>query len=255
MRLTSSLVLLCALVFLLIPAAAQAETVEAEGVGIHYAAAEKDALRNAVAIGIGTYIRSRTVVRDFIVQDDRITQTSFGFVTGYKLLSKGLDAGGVYRVRLLVSLEADRKKAASILEGYLKGKGFTCVVKGSASAGQKIIKPEDWLGTIEAGLLDRGLILVPPGWTPDFKVNAEVTLREGRSELSRSNLKVCEIGSLQVRIRDRSGKTIGAVSKDELELHADTGGDLMESCQNLLQTAGREVGNRIATAIVAAGVK
>lgn len=89
---------------------AGAQSVVVDGVGADEAAAQRDAVRNAVEQAAGTYLSSRTLVADGQTQLDEIYAQSQGYVTHTETLSRAQEAGGVrLRVRVEVDMSADSK--------------------------------------------------------------------------------------------------------------------------------------------------
>lgn len=65
--------------------------------------AVKDALRNAVEQGVGVFLGSTTLVRNYQVAFDSILSQSAGYVRTYKIL-KEWEADGLYHVRVLAEV-------------------------------------------------------------------------------------------------------------------------------------------------------
>jgi hypothetical protein len=79
-----------------------------------------DAMRNAVEQGLGTYIKSETLVQNFQLVDDRILSWSAGYVKKYDILSEGKKTD-VYEVQIralvnLADLRADDGALAALIE-------------------------------------------------------------------------------------------------------------------------------------------
>lgn len=83
---------------------AEAREVTVDGVGTDRDSALKDARRNAVEQVIGTFVDSRTLVNNAIVEMDQIYLKSAGFVGKVDILSED-SSGGVYRVRATINVD------------------------------------------------------------------------------------------------------------------------------------------------------
>jgi len=59
-----------------------------------------DALREAVRQGAGINIISNTKVTDYVLNFDRIFSRAFGYVKSFKILSRGYDDTGIYKVKI-----------------------------------------------------------------------------------------------------------------------------------------------------------
>jgi hypothetical protein len=99
---------------------AAAETVEAEGraAGDQRTAREQalaDALREAVRVGVGVDVLSSSGVSDFALDYDRILSSAFGHVKTYKILSSGLGADEIYRVKIKATVEQGAPGAQNTL--------------------------------------------------------------------------------------------------------------------------------------------
>ncbi len=86
---------------------AQNITVEATGYGLTEAQAKADALRNAVEQGAGVKIFSQTEVQNFVALKDIIISESFGWVTGYTVLSSLKKGPQDYEVRVQATVTKD----------------------------------------------------------------------------------------------------------------------------------------------------
>jgi len=67
----------------------------------------KDALRMAVAQGVGTYVNSETRVQNFQLLSDRIYSQASGYVSSYRIISENQEAG-LYRVVVRAKVKLDR---------------------------------------------------------------------------------------------------------------------------------------------------
>ena len=91
------------LFFLMMPPVS-AQQVTVDGMGMDRASALNDAKRNAVEQVIGTYIDSRTLVRDAMVALDEIYARSYGFVKNVELLEE-IREGDSYRIKARVDVD------------------------------------------------------------------------------------------------------------------------------------------------------
>ncbi|MDB2497347.1 hypothetical protein N9X25_09400 [Verrucomicrobiales bacterium] len=117
--LRSGLLIAC-LVMLTNVMAIEAAEVEAEGraAGDQKGAREQalaDALREAVRKGAGVDILATTGVSNFVLEYDRILSAAFGHVTRYEVLSSGLGADQIYRVRIRAEVEKGTPGAQNLL--------------------------------------------------------------------------------------------------------------------------------------------
>ena len=83
---------------------AEAKEVTVDGVGMDRDSALKDARRNAIEQVIGTFVDSRTLVRNAVTEMDQIYLKSAGFVGKIDVLSEGMD-NGVYKVRATINVD------------------------------------------------------------------------------------------------------------------------------------------------------
>ena len=95
--------------------------VEVKGIGIERKDAEQDALRAAIGKAMGVTLRSETTVENFVVVQDAIATHSEGYITGFEVLSEGMEpAGYTVSIRAKVSskpLKADAALLAKSLGG------------------------------------------------------------------------------------------------------------------------------------------
>ena len=82
----------------------EAKEVTVDGVGTDRDSALKDARRNAVEQVIGTFVDSRTLVNNAVVEMDQIYLKSAGFVGKVDVLSEGTD-NGLYKVRATINVD------------------------------------------------------------------------------------------------------------------------------------------------------
>ena len=116
---------------------AGAQSVVVDGVGADEAAAQRDAVRNAVEQAAGTYLSSRTLVADGQTQLDEIYAQSQGYVTHTEILSRAQEAGEVrLRVRVEVDMSADSKLMSRLQTvAFLDDSRIAIVVLDAAGAG------------------------------------------------------------------------------------------------------------------------
>ena len=84
-----------------------AQTVTVTGVGTDKASAIRDATRLAVEQVAGTYIDSRTLMQDLIIQLDEVYKTSHGFVENIDILEEGFDGSENYYIRATINVDTD----------------------------------------------------------------------------------------------------------------------------------------------------
>jgi len=112
--------LVCCVTMLMNMVSINAAEVEAEGraAGDQRGAREQalaDALREAVRKGTGVDILSTTGVSDFVLEYDRILSAAFGYVQKYQIISSGLGADQIYRVKVRAQVEKGTPGAKNIL--------------------------------------------------------------------------------------------------------------------------------------------
>ncbi|UCH62461.1 MAG: hypothetical protein JSU77_11775 [Fidelibacterota bacterium] len=76
------------------------QTVTGEGMGMTHDAALSAAKRNAVENGVGVIVASETLVKNFVVAEDRILSKANGFVKTYEELSSSQGPDGLYTVTI-----------------------------------------------------------------------------------------------------------------------------------------------------------
>lgn len=92
---------------------AEAREVTVEGVGTDRESALRDARRIAVEQVVGTFVDSRTLTNNFMIELDNIYMKSSGFVGKVNVLSEGVQ-NGVYKVRAVI--DVDQNPSAEILQ-------------------------------------------------------------------------------------------------------------------------------------------
>lgn len=76
------------------------QTVTGEGLGMTHDAALSAAKRDAVEKGVGVVVASETLVKNFVVAEDRILSKANGFVKTYEELSSSQGPDGLYTVTI-----------------------------------------------------------------------------------------------------------------------------------------------------------
>ena len=89
---------------------AAAENIRAVGHGNTERMAIHNALRTAIEQKFGAYVRSKTLVKNFVLAADENSVTSAGFVSGWKILSSRVE-NGIFVVEILAELD-DKKISA-----------------------------------------------------------------------------------------------------------------------------------------------
>ena len=97
------------------PHGASAQDVVVDGVGIDRQSALRDAERNAVESVVGTYIDSRTLVKDAMVELDEIYSKSDGYVTNVQVLQENGTAEG-YRIRAQVTVDTTKTELVNRIQ-------------------------------------------------------------------------------------------------------------------------------------------
>ena len=97
------ILLLAGLSFMGIFNTAEAKEVTVDGVGLDRESAIRDARRVAVEEVVGTFVDSRTLTQNYMVELDNIYVKSSGFVGKVNVLSEGFE-NGMYRVRATIDV-------------------------------------------------------------------------------------------------------------------------------------------------------
>ena len=100
-------ILLTFLWILLTFGSVQAKEVTVTGMGIDRDSAVRDATRLAVEKVIGTFIDSRTLMQDLIIQFDEVLKKSHGFVKSVKILDEGRVDSSTYRVTANIDVDTN----------------------------------------------------------------------------------------------------------------------------------------------------
>lgn len=82
---------------------AEAKEVTVDGVGLDRESALRDARRLAVEQAVGTFVDSRTLTANFMVELDNIYTKSTGFVGKINVLSEGVE-NGLYKIRATIDV-------------------------------------------------------------------------------------------------------------------------------------------------------
>ncbi len=102
-RLRSSHLNLCCLLLVLglgTSLGAQTQTVTGEGMGMTHDAGLSAAKRDAVEKGVGVIVASETLVKNFVVAEDRILSKANGFVKTYEEISSSQGPDGLWTVTI-----------------------------------------------------------------------------------------------------------------------------------------------------------
>ncbi len=122
---------------------AEAKEVTVDGVGTDRDSALKDARRNAVEQVIGTFVDSRTLVRNAVTEMDQIYLKSAGFVGKVDILSED-NSGGMYKVRANINVDespnSELLKQVQAVMALNDPKIAVSVVNGDTGAHQKAIE-------------------------------------------------------------------------------------------------------------------
>lgn len=84
-----------------------AQQVNISGYGMTIDEAERDALRNAVEQAVGTLVDSTTLVQNNMLINDEIYTQSRGYITNYTILSKRLNADGMYEIIINANVDTN----------------------------------------------------------------------------------------------------------------------------------------------------
>ena len=86
---------------------AAAQEVTVVGIGVDRDSATRDAARMAVEEVAGTYIDSRTLMENLVIQLDEVYKNSRGFVRSIKILDEGFIDTELYRVQALIDVDSE----------------------------------------------------------------------------------------------------------------------------------------------------
>lgn len=86
---------------------ANAQVVTVTGVGLDKEAAVRDASRKAVEQVVGTFIDSKTLMSDLVIQFDEVYKKSQGFVKDIKILTEDKIDSETYKVQARIDVDTD----------------------------------------------------------------------------------------------------------------------------------------------------
>jgi len=86
---------------------ANAQVVTVTGMGLDRESAIRDASRNAVEQVVGTFIDSKVLMSDLIIQFDEVYKKSQGFVKDIKILSEGKSDDSAYKVQARIDVDTN----------------------------------------------------------------------------------------------------------------------------------------------------
>jgi len=101
------------IIFIGVFSTAAAKEVTVDGVGTDRDSALRDARRVAVEQVVGTFVDSRTLTNNYMIELDNIYLKSAGFVGKVNVLSEGME-NGMYRVRAVI--DVDQNPSPEILQ-------------------------------------------------------------------------------------------------------------------------------------------
>lgn len=146
--------LLAALVAVNFSGSAAAQEVTVIGMGMDRDSATRDAARLAVEQVAGTFIDSRTLMENLVLQLDEVYKNSRGFVKSIKILDEGFIGSELYRVQALVDVD-DTPNSALIDEltmiMQLNDPRISVVAIGTDSARNKSVE-----GVLSESLISAG---------------------------------------------------------------------------------------------------
>ena len=87
----------------------QAKEVTVTGLGVDKDSAVRSASRAAVEMVVGTFIDSRTLMQDLIIQFDEVLKKSHGFVKSIKILDEERIDSSTYRVTAKIDVDTNLK--------------------------------------------------------------------------------------------------------------------------------------------------
>lgn len=128
------------------------------GEGMNMEAARADAFRNAIAQAVGVFVRSDTVVEDYVTKSDKIRTSSRGFIKTFHQLNESTASDGVITVvlKVVVSTEALQEDLKSVVGHEFRNVGHPRVAVVGWFKGRD--RSESEVNSIAVAALNRALI-------------------------------------------------------------------------------------------------
>lgn len=130
----------------------------------------QDALRNAVEQGVGTYVSSETIVKNFTVVEDNIYSKSKGYIKNYDVIREGVSEG-IYEVEIKASVMMDKlsddlESIGLLIEKKHHPRVMVVILSKGNAATYKDIYRESNIHTanqVESMMIEKGFRLVDAG--------------------------------------------------------------------------------------------
>lgn len=100
---------------------AEMKEVEVTGYGSTFTAAKKDAVRAAVEQVMGVKMKSSSLVKEGMLEEDKIASSTDGLVNSFKVINKDRDEDGDFEVQLKVKINLESTGAKNI-EAFIDDK-------------------------------------------------------------------------------------------------------------------------------------
>ncbi|MFH0921754.1 MAG: hypothetical protein V1913_15505 [Fibrobacterota bacterium] len=159
--------LLIGMALVLIPAAESwAKTVQAEGSGFNHEQAVQNALRAAVEKGVGLYVQSETMVKNYQLLADNIYSRTNGFVKHFEILpASETIAYGLVTLSVTADVEADSLRAGlqAIQLLYQNASKPGILVQMTDRDNRGVLPQQTSNALIEKALLEKGFRVMDPG--------------------------------------------------------------------------------------------
>ncbi len=184
------------------------QTVTGEGLGMTHDAALSAAKRDAVEKGVGVIVASETLVKNFVVAEDRILSKANGFVKTYEELSSSQGPDGLFTVTIsavvtdiLDELVKDQL-ALDLLLSWVRHPRFMIMINET-----NIDDPNSIVAETEIGRLlgTKGFDIVSPSQTEDLK-QRNVNLASIQGDPAQAAGMAAEFGAEYIILGNASSK-------------------------------------------------
>ena len=93
---------------------AEMKEVTTVGYGATFSSAKKDAIRAAVEQVMGIKMKSKSLVKDGMLEEDKVSSATDGLVQSFEVVSKERDEDGDFEVKLKVKIDTESTGAKNI---------------------------------------------------------------------------------------------------------------------------------------------
>lgn len=191
------------------------ETVRAEGSGVDANAAKLDSFRNAIAQVVGMYVRSDTVVEDFVTKSDKIKTKCTGFIKKAKKLDEKKGDGIVNVVyEVTVSTEPVQQDLKEVVGAEFESVGHPTVCVVGYYKGRDREETEINVAAVTAmnrALIKRGYKVVDQ-WTIDKLRTEDAEIVKQAAEATKDNFDQVALAIANNLKADIYVTTFGSVS-------------------------------------------